>query len=184
VKKPKASSYANSKRGGDSLKPLKLFLKKFSVQINLDEALIDEVGEKIFLLNDTLKDVKVRIPEKYYHAGVLLGTLRNQVFHPSLPLISMIAEKAENKIFVNDKTAWLFICGRDIFIEGSTKKNNYTLILNKYGECLGFGIIKQNPQEAEKGVIVQNILDLGDFLRREKNLKLTNRVKPKRSKRA
>jgi ribosome biogenesis protein Nip4 len=169
-----------SERRGDSLlKPLKLFLKRFVVQINLNEALIDGAGEKFFLLNDTLKDLTVRIPKKYYYAGVLLGELRNSVFLPSFPLISMIAEKAENKIFVNDKTAWLFICGRDIFkegithIEGSTKKGDYTLILNKHGECLGFGVIKQNPQETEKGVVVQNILDLGDFLRREQKPKLT-----------
>lgn len=158
-------------------KPLKLFLKRFGVQINLSEALIDEVNEKFFLLNNTLKEITVRIPEKYYHAGVLIGTLRNGAFLPSFPLISMIADKVENKVFVNDKTAWLFICGRDIFkegitnVEGSPKKGDYTLILNKYGECLGFGVIKQNPQKAEKGVVIQNILDIGDFLRREQKQK-------------
>lgn len=168
-------------------KPLKFFLKMFGVQINLNEALIDGVGEKFFLLNDTLKDISVKIRKKYYYAGVLLGELRNNVFLPSFPLISMIAEKVENKIFVNDKTAWLFICGRDIFkegitrVEGSTKKDDYTLILNKHSECLGFGVIKQNPQEAEKGVVVKNILDLGDFLRREQKPKLTSRANPKRS---
>ncbi|MEM2145554.1 MAG: hypothetical protein QW279_09350 [Candidatus Jordarchaeaceae archaeon] len=158
-------------------KPLNFFLKRFGVQINLNEALIDEVGEKFFLLNDKLKDITMRIPKKYYHAGVLLGALRKGAFLPSFPLISIIADKVENKVFVNDKTAWLFICGRDIFkegitrVEGSTKKNDYTLILNKYSECLGFGVIKQNPKEAEKGVVVQNILDLGDFLRREQKQK-------------
>jgi len=167
------------------VKPLKLFLEKFGVQIDLNESLIDWMGEKFFLLNDTLKDLAVRIPRKYYYAGVLLGELKNDFFLPSFPLISMIAEKVENKIFVNDKTAWLFICGRDIFkegitrVEGSTRKGDYTLILNKYGECLGFGVIKQNPQEAEKGVVVKNILDLGDFLRREQkpNLKSEKNLK-------
>ncbi|MEX2751501.1 MAG: hypothetical protein Q6366_006400, partial [Candidatus Freyarchaeota archaeon] len=56
---------------------------------------------------------------------------------------------------------------------------DYTLILNKNGECLGFGLVKQLPQEAEKGVVVKNILDLGDFLRREQK---QNQKKPKNSK--
>ncbi len=155
------------------MKPLKIFLEKIGAQIDLNEALIDVAGEKFFLLNDTLKDLTTRIPQKYYYAGVLLGALRNNVFLPSFPLISMIAEKVRNRIFVNDKTAWLFICGRDIFkegitrIEGSPKKGDYTLILNKHNECLGLGVLKQPPQEAEKGVVVKNIFDLGDFLRRE-----------------
>ena len=155
------------------MEPLKIFLEKFGVQIGLNEALIDVVGKKFFLLNDTLKDLAARIPKKYHYAGVLLGESKNDFFLPSLQLIFMVAEKAVNKIFVNDKTAWLFICGRDIFkegitrVEGSPKKGDYTLILNKHGECLGFGVVKQLPQEAEKGVVVKNILDLGDFLRRE-----------------
>ncbi|MEM3587040.1 MAG: hypothetical protein QXO71_06945 [Candidatus Jordarchaeaceae archaeon] len=168
--------------------PLKLFLKKLGVQINLNETLIDEVREKFFLLNNTLKNIAARIPKKYYHAGVPLGMLKNGNFIPSFPLISMISDKVENKIFVNDKTAWLFVCGRDIFkegitrVEGSTKKNDYTLILNKYGECLGLGVIKQNPQEAEKGVVVQNILDIGDFLRREQKAETNKPSKTQKSK--
>lgn len=167
------------------MKSLKLFLERFAVQIDLNEALIDVVGKKYFLLNDTLKDLAARIPQKYHYAGVLLGESKNDFFLPSLQLLFMIAEKPVNKIFVNDKTAWLFICGRDIFkegitrVEGSPRKGDYTLILNKYGECLGFGLVKQLPQEAEKGVVVKNILDLGDFLRREQK---QNRKKPKNSK--
>ena len=75
---------------------------------------------------------------------------------------------------VDAKTAWLFICGRDIFkrgivkVEGSNKKDAYTLVLNQHGECLGFGKILYDL-DGEKGrVAVKNISDIGDFLRREK----------------
>jgi ribosome biogenesis protein Nip4 len=51
---------------------------------------------------------------------------------------------------------------------GSKRRDEYTLILNQYGECLGFGRILGNLDEMVKGVVVKNISDLGDFLRREK----------------
>ncbi len=86
----------------------------------------------------------------------------------------MIAEKKVNKIIVDSKTAWLFICGRDIFkqgilkVMGSKRKGDYTLILNQHDECLGFGRILRNLDEERGGTAVKNISDVGDFLRREK----------------
>jgi len=87
----------------------------------------------------------------------------------------MIAERKANKLVIDKKTAWLFICGRDIFQQGilegnNLKKGDYTLILNEHNECLGFGKIMHNLRGAPdaKKVAVKNILDIGDFLRREK----------------
>jgi ribosome biogenesis protein Nip4 len=83
----------------------------------------------------------------------------------------MIARGKANKIVVDDKTEWLFICGRDIFKQGIVKtmgsksKGDHTLVLNRYGECLGFGRITRNLDEA--GVVIENVSDIGDFLRRE-----------------
>ena len=87
----------------------------------------------------------------------------------------MMAENKANKIVIDKKTAWLFICGRDIFKQGIlranvSRKDDYALILNEHNECLGFGKILRNirkEQDANK-VVVKNILDIGDFLRREK----------------
>lgn len=156
---------------------IKGFAKRFDAEITLKESLIGQIGEKFFLMNQNLKHLTNKIGETYYYAGVFLGKLKNGDFIPSFPLLSMIADKARNKIFVNDKAAWLFICGRDIFIEGITrvqgslKKGDYSLVLNRRGECLGYGLIMQNPQIAKKGVVVKNILDLGNFLRRESKQK-------------
>lgn len=91
----------------------------------------------------------------------------------------MIAKKAENRIVVDDKAAWLFICGRDIFkqgilqVEDSREKGSYTLIMNRHGECLGFGRIRRNLDKVKSGVAVENVLDIGDFLRREKSQRLS-----------
>jgi ribosome biogenesis protein Nip4 len=42
------------------------------------------------------------------------------------------------------------------------------LVLNSYGECLGFGKILRSLDGKRKGLAVENILDIGDFLRRER----------------
>ena len=87
----------------------------------------------------------------------------------------MLFESKANNIIVNKKTAWLFICGRDILQQGILEKNNlkkgdYTLVMNEYNECLGFGKIMHNLRGVPDStkIAVKNILDIGDFLRREK----------------
>jgi ribosome biogenesis protein Nip4 len=42
------------------------------------------------------------------------------------------------------------------------------LVLNSHDECLGFGKILRNLKGKRKGPAVENILDVGDFLRRER----------------
>jgi ribosome biogenesis protein Nip4 len=51
---------------------------------------------------------------------------------------------------------------------GSQRKGDSTLVLNEFGECLGFGKITSSLNQAEGKVVLRNILDVGDFLRREK----------------
>jgi ribosome biogenesis protein Nip4 len=86
----------------------------------------------------------------------------------------LLAEKKASSIIVDKKTEWLFICGRDIFkqgivnIVGAGSKGEHVLVLNKRGECLGFGRIVCDLSKTERGLAVKNILDIGDFLRREK----------------
>jgi ribosome biogenesis protein Nip4 len=52
------------------------------------------------------------------------------------------------------------------------RRNGHVLVLNEFGECLGFGrVLVGFEQQAEKGVVaVANVLDVGDFLRRERGL--------------
>jgi ribosome biogenesis protein Nip4 len=137
----------------------------------LNEKLVVKKGNRYFLLNEKLKNL---IGKDFFYAGIYLGKAKNGKFFPSFNLLSMIAQEKANKIFVDKRSEWLFICGRDIFkrgitkVMGSKRKGDYTLILNQYGECLGFGRIVGNLDEIVDGVAVKNISDLGDFLRREK----------------
>ncbi len=154
------------------MKAIRDFVGQFRASIALDERLIVQKKNRYYLLNENLKK---QIHQDFFHAGVYLGKLKGAIFFPSFLLLTMMAESKANKIVVDKKTAWLFICGRDIFKQGilkanGSKKGDYTLILNEHNECLGFGKILCNirkEQDANK-VVVKNILDIGDFLRRER----------------
>jgi len=141
---------------------------KFSLTANL---VVNRAG-RYFLLSKALFGVAQK---DFYYAGTYLGKVKNGKFFPSFNLLSMLARGQANKIVVEKKAAWLFICGRDLFrtgivaVQGSRRKGNHALVLNEFGECLGFGrIVGSLGGAAKKGeVAVKNISDIGDFLRRE-----------------
>ncbi|MCF7871867.1 hypothetical protein K9L97_02430 [Candidatus Woesearchaeota archaeon] len=96
-----------------------------------------------------------------------LGRIKKR-FEPSLFLLELLSKNSDNKIFINDTAEFLFLCGRDVFKENITRNNSNKEIFfvqNKFDENLGFGtFFKQDKQ-----VLVRNIKDRGDFLRREMN---------------
>jgi ribosome biogenesis protein Nip4 len=147
------------------------FANRFGTSFKADENLIVKKEDRYFLLNESLKKL---ISEDFFCAGTYLGKAKDRKFFPSFSLLGMLAEKEANRIIVDKKTEWLFICGRDIFkrgimkVTGSKKKGSYLLILNQYDECLGFGRIMRDLNEKTNGVVVKNISDVGDFLRRER----------------
>ena len=149
------------------------FAKLFGAELNLDERFVVKRANRYFLLNRELKKL-AKACEKWLYVETYLGKVKGGEFHPSFPLLFMIAEKAKNKITVDDKSAWLFVCGRDLFkegilkIEGSRRKGDYTLVFNRYGECLGYGQIVKDLEKLKGGFAVKNLLDIGDFLRRER----------------
>jgi ribosome biogenesis protein Nip4 len=98
--------------------------------------------------------------------GMLLGR-EDDDFKPSLFLLETLSKKSKNKIFINDKAEWLFLCGRDVFLE-SIERDDSTddvfLVQNELDENLGYGKkVRIRGKE-----IVKNMLDRGDFLRRER----------------
>ncbi len=154
------------------MKKINDFVSRVGAKINLDKDLIVKNQNRYFLLNKNLKRL---ISKDFFCAGVYLGKTKGGRFFPGFNLLAIVAEGKSNKIVVDGKTAWLFICGRDVFkqgiinVKGSKRKGDYTLIINRHGECLGFGKILCNLDREIEGVVVKNISDIGDFLRREKH---------------
>jgi len=154
------------------MKEINDFVAQFNGTLILDESQIVKNRNRYYLLS---KNQKQQIPKGFFYAGEYLGAVKGTSFFPSFILLAKIAQTKANKIMVDKKTSWLFICGRDIFRQGIVKENNpkkgdHTLVINEKNECLGFGKIMLNLRGVpdSKEVAVKNILDLGDFLRREK----------------
>ena len=154
------------------MKQITDFVKQFNANIPFDKGCVVRNRNRYYLVP---KKMKQRIPKVFFSAGAYLGAVKRNSFFPSFLLLAMIGEHKANKLVVDKKTGWLFICGRDIFKQGIRKKNNlkkgdYTLVMNRHDECLGFGKVMHNLSEEldKKEVAVKNVLDIGDFLRREK----------------
>jgi ribosome biogenesis protein Nip4 len=151
------------------MRPLEAFASRFGGQVAFNPEFIVEKSQRYYLLNPRLK----KLPGNFYYAGLYLGKVKNGVFFPSFNLLNMLVDVAVNKVVVNRKAAWLFICGRDVFgtgvikVMGSKRKGETTLVLNEFGECLGFGKITGDLGGSGKNVVVKNVLDVGDFLHRE-----------------
>jgi ribosome biogenesis protein Nip4 len=151
--------------------PILNFAAKLNSKLALNPKFVVEKEGRYFLLN---KDLKGMVREDFYYAGMYLGKTKKGKFFPSFNLLAMLAETKANNVVVAEKAAWLFICGRDIFGEGirvahgSRRKGDFTLILNMYDECLGFGRIANDLSSKNVDLAVKNVSDVGDFLRRER----------------
>lgn len=165
------------------MKELIDFATQFNTNISLDENRIVRNRNRYYLLS---KKLKQQVPKGFFYAGEYLGAVKGSSFFPSFLLLSLLAKRKTNKLIVDKKTAWLFICGRDIFQQGIIKENHlkkgdHVLVLNEHNECLGFGKIMHNLRGVPdaKKVAVKNILDLGDFLRREKRKSRSQQYSPR-----
>ncbi len=154
------------------MKVIRDFAARLGAKFSLNPDLTVKKENRYFLLTRNLQRLTQR---DFYYAGTYLGKVKDGKFFPSFILLAMLAEGEGNKVVVDKKAAWLFICGRDIFqkgirvVYGSRRKGDCTLVLNEFGECLGFGKITCNINGSGRRneVAVKNISDVGDFLRRE-----------------
>ncbi len=159
-----------TKEGGGLMKPYEVFAARFGPRVAFNSEMVVEKSQRYYLLNPRLKKL---LQSDYYYAGLYLGKVKNGMFFPSFNLLNMLVGVVANKIVVDQKAAWLFICGRDVFrvgvvkVMGSKRKGDATLVLNEFGECLGFGKILEDIGGSEGRIVIKNVLDVGDFLRRE-----------------
>ena len=153
------------------MKAVVRFAFQLGAKVALNADFVVEKSGRYFLLSEALQKV---VRKDFYYAGTYLGKVKNGKFFPSFNLLAMLARGEANKVVVGKKAAWLFICGRDVFrkgvvvVRGSRKKGDHALVMNEFGDCLGFGrIVLGFDGGARNEVVVRNISDVGDFLRRE-----------------
>lgn len=127
-----------------------------------------KLNNKRFLMHPDLGELILQ-KDKLVYAGKLMGRDR-KFFQPSSIILSELGqEETTSKVHLGRDTAWLFICGKDVFeeniqsVDGELQLGSYYLVMFE-GECLGYG------QFIESGDIkvIKNLFDIGDFLRRER----------------
>ncbi|MGM5480040.1 MAG: hypothetical protein ACQESC_01110 [Nanobdellota archaeon] len=112
-----------------------------------------------------------QISETPLHKGKIIGRFKHNTFIPSTTLLERIQQHTTKYIKVDENTAWLFTCARDIFpeniIERGYEANNYTtkkvLVIDNNKRVIG--IAKRQKRTA--GTIYKNIIDIGKALRDE-----------------
>lgn len=146
------------------------FCSEFGVkEVELGKVL--RLGRRYYLVNDDKEQLEVIQKQKknIFAAGVYLGEEKER-FEPSAALLEIIAARVrEHKTIVDDKAAWLFLCGRDILDKGvvtmgKATRNGLLLVQNQQGENLGYGLVSQR----RGNLAIRNVLDRGNFLRRER----------------
>jgi ribosome biogenesis protein Nip4 len=143
------------------------FVKEFTKSEVKELNSSERIGRKYFYLSKELKELKDSIKLEPYSAGVFLGELKNNKFMPSIALLDILANYSDKKIIISKKGQTMFLYAKDVFPENFEKSKvneGICLVLNEQNEVLGYGELKKGKKN-----ILKNLLDRGDFLRRERD---------------
>jgi ribosome biogenesis protein Nip4 len=155
-------------------------LNEFCAEFGLTEADIGHVtrlGRRCFLTVENQGPLMIKLKNSkndVFGAGVYLGE-EKQRLEPSAALLEIISSKTKgHKVVVDERAAWLFLCGRDILDKGVVRaaeptRGGYLLVQDERDENLGYGR-DPTPRDRKRGhdMAVKNLLDRGNFLRRER----------------
>ncbi len=147
------------------------FIRIFTQAPIIDEHTVLKLGSGYYLVDEKLRRMVVGTNMTCAAAGILLGREFGTGFLPSTYLLTLLCNKAEFKVTLNEKGAWLFICARDIFSEsiievtGKPSVRDLVLVMNAKQECLGIGSVEQKLQA--RGLVIKNVYDIGWFVRKK-----------------
>lgn len=137
---------------------MKEFIKHFT---DREIKNVAEINKKLFFISPGIDHVLHRIKKQPNYAGAYLGHIKGEKFVASFILLNMIAKSTDRITKINKKQEWNFTNKKDLNTKGATKiKEGQVIVVNQFNEVLGLGEIKGNT--------LKNILDVGDFLRRER----------------
>jgi ribosome biogenesis protein Nip4 len=120
-------------------------------------------------LRELVSGIEKRTGIQPNSAGLFLGEEVSRKFRPSIALLDMVGAKTDRWVIVDDKAEWLFLCGRDVFFGAVVRSNvrsGVAIVLNSKKEVLGYGLVSEKAKKNED-IMIKNILDRGDYLRRE-----------------
>lgn len=120
-------------------------------------------------LHELMEKVDKNLNREPFSAGVFLGVEKGKQFQPSIALLDMVGAQTGRLVVVDDKAEWLFLCGRDVFAKSvidSRVRSGPAIVMNRRKEVLGYGRVVGDLGKRQQ-VYLKNMLDKGDFLRRE-----------------
>ena len=139
------------------------FLKNFA-DVKIEN--IHKIGKSFYQQAPQIANLVENMDEYPIGAGLFLGEVQKNKFVPSPNILNLISNQSSKHIILNEKSAWLFVCGRDIFMEGVVEncfERGEVLVLNEQHEVLGTAI--------KDGKTYKNTYDIGQLLRREQKKK-------------
>lgn len=148
-------------------------LKDFLASINAvyePKGTLMNLNNRRFAVSEEI-GAHIRDRGRMVYAGRLLGRTKGE-FIPSAGLLRDLGKlEGANKVWVDERVGWLFACGRDIFAENITRSvgeivEGRCFLVMMGGDCLGYGRVETRDGK----LIVANIFDIGDFLRRERDI--------------
>ena len=146
-------------------------LKKYDLRLS---------GRDVFLLDNELGRFLDSLPndlkEKIVHAGIKVGEVGRK-FRFSLEGSFFLIKKEKKKVYIDRKAEMLFLYGRDVFSKSilkataDIKENDIVFVCNLYGDVIGIGKAKYSAKDITRlgeKVVVYNLIDRGEYLRKEK----------------
>ena len=156
-------------------------LRAFGSEEFLDEyklLILESKGKKeVYSLSNDLYNFFKKADIDPISAGLKLGEVGRR-FRFTVEGTFFLVKKKKKRVYLSDKGEMLFLYGRDIF-SGSVvkatddiKENDVVFVCNKAGDILGIGrsryeAIKLRSVEKDR-VVVENLVDRGQYLRKEK----------------
>ena len=144
------------------------FIGKFTSEKIVTSEEVYQIGDEMYFVSPRLLRIGKAMPRKPVFVGAFLGRRKRGFFVPGIHLLDLLAKsKKTKKAFVNDKSAMIFLYGKNVLkqsiqkTENNPTKGDWVLVISK-DECLGFGVMQPDGT-------LRNVFDLGDFLRRERS---------------
>lgn len=131
------------------------------------------IGKRIFHDPHNLHRFATEHRIETFSAGVFLGEEKGG-FRPTIALVDMVAPHCKSVVTVSDKAAWLFLCGRDVLMDGvvsveDCERDGVAIVKDIEENVLGFGTVMAEWNTRQKGrVLLKHTLDRGEYLRRER----------------
>ncbi len=143
------------------------------------ELLVRRDGDvrEVYALTPELAEFLKEAGVKVVSAGIKVGEVGKR-FRLTLEGAHLFVKAKKKKVYVNRKGEMLFLYGRDIFASSVMKaspdirENDIVFVCNTDGDILGIGKSRYDGDRIrsveEDRVVVENLVDRGEYLRKEK----------------